>query len=306
MYEVFDLCLECKGCKAECPSNVDMAKLKYEFLAQYYARNGTPLRARLFGNLEALNRVGCACAPLSNWVANSAPARWLSERLLGIHRNRQLPPFARETFTRWFAQRNGRRGVSIAPGPAPSLGTRGPVVLFNDTYMTYNYPELGKAAVKVLEAAGFEVILADKKCCPPRSPGCSNRPMWTNSRYRNIGLGLGQLRSHLATVPRSGRRLPRGCQAEGSGFLLGLRAAPTSLRNRTATAEGLWLNPSLQITPGPGYGDWLRGRLFSAQGEMSLASFLPLPPSQKGLSRCPASLPLQIAPHGAGQAFDRC
>jgi FAD/FMN-containing dehydrogenase/Fe-S oxidoreductase len=165
MYEVFDLCLECKGCKAECPSNVDMAKLKYEFLAQYYARNGTPLRARLFGNLEALNRVGCACAPLSNWVANSAPARWLSERLLGIHRNRQLPPFARETFTRWFAQRNGRRGVSVAPGPAPSLGTRGPVVLFNDTYMTYNYPELGKAAVKVLEAAGFEVILADKKCC---------------------------------------------------------------------------------------------------------------------------------------------
>jgi FAD/FMN-containing dehydrogenase/Fe-S oxidoreductase len=156
MYEVFDLCLECKGCKAECPSNVDMAKLKYEFLAQYHAQHGTPLRARLFGHLETVNRLGCACAPLSNWLAQTAPARWIFDRVFGIHRNRQLPPFARETFTRWFARRNGRHGVS---------GARGPVVLFNDTYMTYNYPELGRAAVKVLEAAGFEVALADKKCC---------------------------------------------------------------------------------------------------------------------------------------------
>ena len=156
MYEVFDLCLECKGCKAECPSNVDMAKLKYEFLAQYQTEHGTPLRARLFGHLEIVNRLGCACAPLSNWVAQTAPARWIFDRFFGIHRNRQLPPFARETFTRWFARRNGRHGVP---------GARGPVVLFNDTYMTYNYPELGRAAVKVLEAAGFEVALADKKCC---------------------------------------------------------------------------------------------------------------------------------------------
>lgn len=156
MYEVFDLCLECKGCKAECPSNVDMAKLKYEFLAHYHAEHGTPLRARLFGHLEIVNRLGCACAPLSNWVAQTAPARWIFDRFFGIHRNRQLPPFARETFTRWFARRNGRHGVP---------GARGPVVLFNDTYMTYNYPELGRAAVKVLETAGFEVALADKKCC---------------------------------------------------------------------------------------------------------------------------------------------
>ena len=161
MYEVFDLCLECKGCKAECPSNVDMAKLKYEFLAQYYAQNGTPLRARLFARIEALNRLGCACVPLSNWVASIAPTHWLFERLFGIHRNRQLPPFVRETFPRWFAKRTQQRGTSAAAGG----GTRGQVVLFHDTYTTYNYPELGKAAVKVLEAAGFEVILADKKCC---------------------------------------------------------------------------------------------------------------------------------------------
>lgn len=155
MYETLDLCLECKGCKAECPSNVDMAKLKYEFLAQYYARHGTPLRARLFGQIETLNRLGCAFAPVSNWIAQSAPVRWLLHRAAGIHRNRTLPPFASERFDRWFAKRNGSR-----PG-----GSRGQVALFNDTYMTYNYPEIGKAAVKVLEAAGFEVILPEHKCC---------------------------------------------------------------------------------------------------------------------------------------------
>jgi FAD/FMN-containing dehydrogenase/Fe-S oxidoreductase len=155
LYEVMDLCLECKGCKAECPSSVDMAKLKYEFLAQYYARHGTPLRARLFGNIERLNRLGCAFAPASNWVVSRAPVRWALDRFLGIHRNRRLPPFAAQTFDRWFGSRRGNRPKA----------TRGPVVLFNDTYMTYNYPEIGKAAVKVLETAGFEVILPDKKCC---------------------------------------------------------------------------------------------------------------------------------------------
>jgi FAD/FMN-containing dehydrogenase/Fe-S oxidoreductase len=155
MYETLDLCLECKGCRAECPSNVDMAKLKYEFLAHYYARHGTPLRARLFGHIEALNRLGCAFAPLSNWIADSAPARWLLHRAVGIHRNRTLPPFATQPFDRWFARRNGARRP----------GTRGTVALFNDTYMTYNYPEIGKAAVRVLEAAGFDVILPEHKCC---------------------------------------------------------------------------------------------------------------------------------------------
>ncbi len=155
MYGVFDLCLQCKGCKAECPSNVDVAKLKSEFLAHYHDRHGTPLRARLFGSIESLNRLGCAFAPVSNWVVGSAPARWVLDRFFGIHRNRSLPPFASQTFDRWFASRNGKR-------PAANQGR---VVLFNDCYLTYNYPEIGKAAVKVLEAAGFEVILPEKQCC---------------------------------------------------------------------------------------------------------------------------------------------
>ncbi len=154
LYEVMDLCLECKACKAECPSNVDMAKLKYEFLAHYYRANGLPLRNRLFGRIERLSRLGSRLAPLSNWVAGSRLHRWLLERFVGIDRRRPLPTFARETFTDWFVRR-----------ATPSAGTRGEVVLFHDTFVTYNAPQIGKAAVQLLERAGYAVRLVDKKCC---------------------------------------------------------------------------------------------------------------------------------------------
>ncbi|MBI2230812.1 MAG: FAD-binding oxidoreductase, partial [Deltaproteobacteria bacterium] len=88
LYEVMDLCLECKACKAECPSNVDMAKLKYEFLDHYHRANGLPLRNRIFGGIETLNRIGSKLAPLSNWVANSGLNRWLMELLVGVDRKR--------------------------------------------------------------------------------------------------------------------------------------------------------------------------------------------------------------------------
>ncbi len=154
LYEVMDLCLECKACKAECPANVDMAKLKYEFLAHYYAAHGLPLRNRLFGHIERLSRVGSRLAPLSNWVANSRLNRWLLERFAGIDRRRPLPAFAREPFTDWF-RKHGATGT----------GERGEVILFHDTFVTYNTPEIGKAAVGLLEATGYRVRLIDKKCC---------------------------------------------------------------------------------------------------------------------------------------------
>jgi FAD/FMN-containing dehydrogenase/Fe-S oxidoreductase len=155
MYEVLDLCLECKGCKAECPINVDMAKLKYEFLAHYYEAHGTPLRARLFANIERLNQVGCALAPLSTTIMNLDVSRWMMEKIAGIDRRRSLPPFARQPFDRWF-----RNHVSTTGASAKSK-----VILFHDTFMNYNYPEIGKAAVAVLERAGYEVMLVAKKCC---------------------------------------------------------------------------------------------------------------------------------------------
>ena len=155
MYQVLDLCLACKGCKRECPSNVDLAKIKYEFLAHYYERHGTPLRARLFANTQALNKWGSRFAPLSNAIARAAPVKWLFERWLGIDARRRLPPFARPDFETWFFRTHHK----------PAGNSRPKVVLFHDCFMTYNYPRVGRAATELLEQAGYDVVLADKKCC---------------------------------------------------------------------------------------------------------------------------------------------
>jgi Fe-S oxidoreductase len=154
LYDILDLCLECKACKTECPSNVDMAKLKYEFLSHYYAHHGMPLRARLFAHIATVNRIGQRFAPVSNWVAQSALGKWFQGRL-GIAPQRTLPPFASQTFSDWFYGR-----------PQPSQkSTHGSVVLFHDTFLEYNCPEVGQAATRLLEAAGFTVLLVARKCC---------------------------------------------------------------------------------------------------------------------------------------------
>lgn len=155
LYDVLDLCLECKGCKGECPSNVDMAKLKYEFLAQYYTRHPMPLRSRLFGHIASLNQIGHTFAPVSNWVAGSAPFHWLLDRFVGIDSRRTLPPFARQTFAEWF--RKTPRATRADPSRT--------VALLNDTYTNFNAPSIGRAAVKVLEALGYSVVLAEMQCC---------------------------------------------------------------------------------------------------------------------------------------------
>ena len=154
LYEVMDLCLECKGCKAECPANVDMAKLKYEFLHHYYEANGLPLRNRLFGQIAKVNRLGSRLPALVNRLSGLAPSRWALEKIAGIDRRRPLPSLAAETFDDWF-----RRHTPPAAAP------RGEVVLFNDTFVTYNVPEIARAAVEVLESAGYRAVLVDRKCC---------------------------------------------------------------------------------------------------------------------------------------------
>jgi FAD/FMN-containing dehydrogenase/Fe-S oxidoreductase len=153
LYEVMDLCIECKGCKAECPSNVDMARLKYEFLYHYYKEHGLPLRNRFFGNIEKLSFWGSRLRPLSNIALSATPIKFLLDSFLGLDKRRRFPRFA-APFTRWFDSHKPRFNM-----------TRGDVVLFNDTFMTYNSPELGIAAVEILEAAGYRVNLVDKRCC---------------------------------------------------------------------------------------------------------------------------------------------
>ena len=154
LYEVMDLCLECKACKAECPSNVDMAKLKYEFLDHYYRANGLPLRNRMFAGIETVNRVGSMLAPLSNWIANSSLNRWLMEIFAGIDRRRPLPQFAGESFEAWYRKHQ-----------TAGDGSRGEVVLFHDTFNNFNTPNVASAATRFLEQAGYRVVLSDKKCC---------------------------------------------------------------------------------------------------------------------------------------------
>jgi Fe-S oxidoreductase len=131
-----------------------MAKLKYEFLSHYYARHGTPLRAKLFAHIATVNRLGQLAAPLANWLARSTLGKWAQERL-GIAPQRTLPPFARQTFSAWFSTR---------PRPTQEA-RRGQVVLFHDTFLEYNYPEVGQAATQLLEAAGFAVVLVARQCC---------------------------------------------------------------------------------------------------------------------------------------------
>ncbi len=154
MYEAMDLCIECKACKSECPSSVDMAKIKFEFLARYYKVHGAPLRSRVMADIARASRLSSGPqAPVINWVMRNKIFRTLLDTFFGISAKRTLPVFARVPFTTWFKKRGKKSG------------TRGQVVLFNDTFNTYNYPHVSIAAVEVLEACGFEVVLPGHKCC---------------------------------------------------------------------------------------------------------------------------------------------
>jgi FAD/FMN-containing dehydrogenase/Fe-S oxidoreductase len=152
LYEVLDLCLECKACKSECPSAVDMARMKAEFLAAYHAEHGLPVRSRLFGEIGTLAAWGRRLAPVVNAASQWGLTRHLQERLLGISRRRRLPSFSRHSFRSWFAGH-----------PAPHAGE--PVLLFVDTYTESMCPEIGIAAVRVLEACGCRVEIAPGQAC---------------------------------------------------------------------------------------------------------------------------------------------
>ena len=165
LHEIMDLCLECKACKAECPSNVDMAKLKYEFLDHYHRANGLPLRNRLFGGIARLNRIGSQFPMVANGIAGSKLNRWLMEKLAGIDRRRPLPKFAGETFEEWFSNYK-----------AEGNGSKGEVVLFHDTFNDFNTPNVAIAATCLLERLGHRVLLSNKRCCgrPMISKGMLN------------------------------------------------------------------------------------------------------------------------------------
>ena len=178
LLEVLDLCLECKSCKSECPSNVDMAKIKYEYLYQHYKTNRAPLRTKLVADIHKMNSLAAPLAPLANAINRSAPVKFLLEKTVGFDRNRPMPKVTRNTFEKWFDARK-----SEAPNP------RGKIVLFHDTFMNFNHPTIGISATRVLEALGYEVVLLkDRKCCgrPMISKGMLDQA-GENARY-NVDL----------------------------------------------------------------------------------------------------------------------
>ncbi len=159
-------CLSCKGCTPECPSNVNLALLKAELMHARWRRDGLPLRERMLSNVDLLGRIGCAMPALANPILDFKPVRLVLEKTIGIAARRSLPHYARERFDKWFAKHAAGTSRRDVRTPQRGLLTRGHVILWDDTFVRYHEPHIGIAAVKVLEALGFEISLVkNRRCC---------------------------------------------------------------------------------------------------------------------------------------------
>lgn len=149
IYNILDLCISCKACKSECPSNVDMAKLKAEFLQQYYDVNGIPLRSRVVAYLPRLNRLAMFFNPVSNWIMNTS----LLKKTIGFSTKREVPELSKITLNRWTA-----KGI-----PTPEPTSKRKIYLFNDEFTNYNESDIGIKAILLLTKLGYEVKIPEHK-----------------------------------------------------------------------------------------------------------------------------------------------
>jgi FAD/FMN-containing dehydrogenase/Fe-S oxidoreductase len=157
--ESLDLCLACKGCKSDCPVGVDVATYKSEFLSHYYEGRRRPRSAYAFGNIARWARLASLAPGLANLTTQTPLLRDVAKFMAGMPRERSIPAFARETFRAWFRRRQLKKPEGV------------PVLLWPDTFNNYFLPETSKAAVEVLEAAGFQVLL-------PKAGLCCGRPLY--------------------------------------------------------------------------------------------------------------------------------
>jgi len=167
--ESLDLCLACKGCKSDCPVGVDVATYKAEFLSHYYETNRRPLKAMVLAKIDLWLRTAAHAPGLVNMTTQLPGLSDLAKLAAGIPAQRHIPAFAPQTFKDWWQ----RRGASLrrtGEGVRPQV-SRGPVLLWADTFNNHFLPSTAKAAVEVLEAAGFEVSV-------PRAHLCCGRPLY--------------------------------------------------------------------------------------------------------------------------------
>ncbi|SEA36748.1 FAD/FMN-containing dehydrogenase [Chitinophaga terrae (ex Kim and Jung 2007)] len=153
IYEVLDLCLACKGCKSECPSNVDMAKLKMEFLQHYYDANGVPLRANMVGNFSKLSKLASLAPGIYNASVNSAVMGGLIRKFSGFASKRSLPTLHHITLRKWFNNKWPKEKTNTATGRK--------VYLFCDEFTDFNDTEIGIKAVKLLHKLGYDVQMVE-------------------------------------------------------------------------------------------------------------------------------------------------
>ncbi|MGG9972393.1 FAD-binding and (Fe-S)-binding domain-containing protein [Ferruginibacter sp. SUN002] len=150
IYEVMDLCLSCKGCKSECPSNVDVAKLKAEFLQHYYDANGVPFRSRLIASFSTFGKLGALVPGLYNFVVTTAPISTLIKKFAGFATKRSMPTLYKTTLSAWY-KKNRKSQISNRKSKL--------VYLFCDEFTNYNDTEIGIKAILLLEKLGYEVVI---------------------------------------------------------------------------------------------------------------------------------------------------
>jgi FAD/FMN-containing dehydrogenase/Fe-S oxidoreductase len=156
IYEVMDLCLSCKGCKSECPSNVDVAKLKAEFLQQYYDANGVPFRSKLIANFNRSARLGSIAPWVYNFFMTAPGISNLVKRFSGFNVKRSMPVLYKTTLRSW---NKGR--LTVTSNQKPETSNRKQVYLFCDEFTNYNDTEIGIKTIMLLEKLGYEVIIPE-------------------------------------------------------------------------------------------------------------------------------------------------